>query len=280
MATEQRAEEASTRRQAYADLVLRVRRLIESAVPEGATVAVVSKGDSELLRLAGRNGWHFPRAVSGAYAGHHPAGDEDAIARLEVMRTEGAGFLVFPAPAYWWLDFYRGFANHLEGRYRRVAEMADTAIVYSLSAIADTTGAGEAHANQLVLDQIRSLASGLLPVGAQVAVASLGDPRMLELGGPVGWHFPQREGGYYEDCDPPSGNAAAAHLEVLRHAGAEYLLIPRSSDEWLDRYPHFKAYLGSSFSLVTRQQNVCTIYDLCAISVKPGPSRLDRRTNA
>src|SRR6059036_3704723 len=95
-ATTRATDDALVRESEYAELVVRVRELVESSVPEGATVAVVSRGDSELLRLAGRNGWHFPRAASGAYAGHHPAGDEDAISRLEATRADGAMFLVFP----------------------------------------------------------------------------------------------------------------------------------------------------------------------------------------
>src|ERR1700693_3028474 len=115
-------EGLTARRRDYAELVARVRELIESCVPAGATVAVVSKGDADFLRLSGRVGWHFPQTQTGVYAGHHPAGGADAIARLESTREKGATFLVLPATAFWWLDHYSGFMRHVEARYRRVAE--------------------------------------------------------------------------------------------------------------------------------------------------------------
>jgi hypothetical protein len=89
------------------------------AIPAGATVLVVSKGDEALLRIQGCTGWHFPRADNGAYAGHHPADSAEAIAHLEALRTQGARYLVFPSTSLWWFDFYAGFREHLDGRYRR-----------------------------------------------------------------------------------------------------------------------------------------------------------------
>jgi hypothetical protein len=256
-------EGASERERDYADLVVRVRELIESSVPEGATVAVVSRGDGEFLRLAGRNGWHFPRAASGAYAGHHPAGDDDAISRLEATRADGAMYLVFPATAYWWLDHYSGLKTHLESRYRRVTEVHDTGIVYSLSSITTVeTPDGKVH--DPAITQVRSLASSLLPVGSKVLVVTRGDDRLLDLGGPIGWHFPQRAGGYHATEDPPGGDYAIAQLNFLRQAGAEYLLVPRAAFPWLDAYSGFRTYLQQQLPVVTSQENVCTIYDLHA----------------
>src|SRR5262249_29001501 len=46
-------------RQQYREMIERVRRAVASAVPANATVAVVSKGDPELLQLQGRKGSHF-----------------------------------------------------------------------------------------------------------------------------------------------------------------------------------------------------------------------------
>src|SRR5262249_15676275 len=62
------------------------RSLVENHTPEGARLAVVSKGDDELLELHNREAWHFPRAESGgAYAGCYPADSAEAIAHLEVL---------------------------------------------------------------------------------------------------------------------------------------------------------------------------------------------------
>jgi glycosyltransferase involved in cell wall biosynthesis/SAM-dependent methyltransferase len=116
----------------YQQLVRRARRAICAAVPAGATVLVVSKGDEELLRLEGRTAWHFPRTDGGAYAGHHPADSAAAIGQLEVLRGRGAGYLVFPKTALWWLDHYSELKQHLEGRYRRV-HSDDSCVIYQLT---------------------------------------------------------------------------------------------------------------------------------------------------
>jgi GT2 family glycosyltransferase/glycosyltransferase involved in cell wall biosynthesis len=117
----------------YEQLVDRVREVVEAVVPTGAAVAVVSKGDEELLRLDGRRGWHFPQVAGGTYAGHYPATSDEAVAQVEELRRHGAAWLVFPATAYWWLDHYGGLERHLEMRHRRV--FADeTCIVYRLGA--------------------------------------------------------------------------------------------------------------------------------------------------
>jgi hypothetical protein len=246
----------------YAELVGRVRELVQSCVPEGATVAVVSKGDTQLLRLTGCIGWHFPRTESGVYAGHHPADDSDAIARLEKTRADGANFLLVPATAYWWLDHYAGFRRHLESRYRRVADSSDTAIVFSLEVVAAEPQPPVEYRRDAFIGNVRAVAAGLLPAGSRVIVATRGDDRLLDLGGPIGWHFPQLQGGYYAGDDPADSSSAVAHLELLRTAGAEYLLIPQTAHWWLERYGGLRNYLQQAYALVTRQENVCTIYDL------------------
>jgi glycosyltransferase involved in cell wall biosynthesis len=104
----------------YARVIDRVREFVVAELPEGATVAVISKGDDELVTLPGRRGWHFPREEDGRYAGHHPSDGEAAIRHLEELRDRGAGFLLIPSTAFWWLAYYDAFAQHLRQRYRRM----------------------------------------------------------------------------------------------------------------------------------------------------------------
>jgi hypothetical protein len=257
----------------YAELVARVRVLIASSVPPASTVAVVSKGDGELLRLEHCVGWHFPRLASGAYAGHHPADDADAIRRLEATHADGANFLVFPATALWWLDYYEGFRRYLESRFHRIVDEPGTAVIYSLSSSVVTGQAPQPELKMRAatlanssydayIGQVRGVASALLPAGARVIVATGGDDSLLDLGGPGGWHFPQHDDGHYVGSDPADSCSIVAHLETMRTAGAEYLLIPRPAHWWLDSFAGFRAYIQQAYLLVTRQENVCTIYDL------------------
>jgi SAM-dependent methyltransferase/glycosyltransferase involved in cell wall biosynthesis len=118
--------------QSYRQLVRRIRDVVRAGLPPDATVLVVSKGDAELLDLAGREAWHFPQQEDGVYAGHHPADSAAAIDHLEALRAKGAGFLLLPSMALWWLEYYPAFRQHLEGRYRRV-QSDESCVIYDLS---------------------------------------------------------------------------------------------------------------------------------------------------
>jgi hypothetical protein len=124
------------------ETVARAHGAVIAHVPRGEVVAVVSRGDEELVNLDERTGWHFPQDVDGVYAGHHPETSDDAVAHLEALRERGARFLLLPATAAWWLDHYDGLRDHLETRHVRVtAEDAGCA----LYALAD----GGGHARRL-----------------------------------------------------------------------------------------------------------------------------------
>ena len=96
-------------------------------------MAVVSKGDDELLRLDGRPARHFPSTTSGEYSGYYPPDSAEAIAHLEEMREQGIELLVIPATALWWLEHYREFGDHVSSHYEEVAREDDVAVIYSLA---------------------------------------------------------------------------------------------------------------------------------------------------
>jgi hypothetical protein len=116
----------------YAEVVKRIQEVVRAQLPPDATVLVVSKGDDDLLKFEGRTGWHFPRDKDGAYDGN-PADSAEAITRLEALRAKGARYLLFPEPAFWWLDHYQEFKQHLDGRYTRVCG-DEYCVIYRLSA--------------------------------------------------------------------------------------------------------------------------------------------------
>jgi|GEM_PF-1368759 len=116
-------------------------RLVTAHVPPDATVAVVSRGDPELLALGGRRGWHFPQTEDGVYAGYHPADSATAIGHLDALQARGAGFLLVPATSRWWLDYYVDFREHLERRHEMVASDAAGAL-YRLRTSTATTSSG------------------------------------------------------------------------------------------------------------------------------------------
>jgi GT2 family glycosyltransferase len=57
----------------------------------------------------------------GQYWGR-PADDRTAIQELERLRGDGAAYIVFVWPTFWWLDFYTGFQNYLAAGYARILE--------------------------------------------------------------------------------------------------------------------------------------------------------------
>ncbi len=115
----------------YREMTARMRRAVLDAVPAGATLLVVSRGDDELLRLDGLRAWHFPRADDGAYAGHYPSDSREAIALLEQQRAAGADYIVFPGTATWWLDHYAELRRHLDGCGRMFSD-PETCVIFDL----------------------------------------------------------------------------------------------------------------------------------------------------
>lgn len=119
----------------YQEVRWRIREAVQRSVPAGATVLVISKGDSSLLDLPDRQGWHFPQTERGAYAGHHPESSREAIAHLETLRGRGAGFLVIPQPSFWWLDHYAEFRHHCETHYVRLCGAGDVCVIFGLDSL-------------------------------------------------------------------------------------------------------------------------------------------------
>jgi hypothetical protein len=118
---------------AYQQLCKQIEEVERHTLPPQATVAVVSKGDNALLQLDGRKAWHFPQREDGVYAGYYPPNSAAAIAHLEALRKKGAEFLLLPQTAFWWLEHYHEFRQHLEERYRSIKSDSDACKIFALS---------------------------------------------------------------------------------------------------------------------------------------------------
>ena len=104
----------------YLTLKEQLRDTVRACVPSQETLVVVSKGDEDLLRLHKGPSLHFPQGDGGKYAGYYPADSADAIRHLDSLHAQGGRFLLFPRTAFWWLEHYTGFADHLEREHRLV----------------------------------------------------------------------------------------------------------------------------------------------------------------
>jgi glycosyltransferase involved in cell wall biosynthesis len=116
----------------YSDATSRFQALVRDALPRDATVAVVSRGDADLVSLDGLRAWHFPQRGDGVYLGYYPADSVAAIQHLEALRGKGAEFLAIPASSFWWLEHYTEFARHLTERYELVLRDESACAVYAL----------------------------------------------------------------------------------------------------------------------------------------------------
>jgi glycosyltransferase involved in cell wall biosynthesis len=122
---------------AYQELKQKLERAVRAHVPHDATLLVVSKGDDELLRIHEGPAWHFPQGSGRAYAGHYPADSAEAIRYVDAMCAEGGNFMLFPCTAFWWLEHYVAFRDHLYHRYR-LTYKDEACQVFELSAVSKT----------------------------------------------------------------------------------------------------------------------------------------------
>jgi glycosyltransferase involved in cell wall biosynthesis len=71
----------------------------------------------------------FPER-DGEYAGPPPDAPA-AMGELERLRERGCGYVAFVWPAFWWLEYYGEFREHLSARYDRVLEN-DRVVVFDV----------------------------------------------------------------------------------------------------------------------------------------------------
>ncbi|HEU4735685.1 MAG TPA: hypothetical protein VFS48_01505 [Solirubrobacterales bacterium] len=102
------------------------------------------------------------------------------------------------------------------------------------------------------------------PVDAVVAIASKGDPGLIEIEGRTGLHFPRDAEGRYAGHYPKSSEEAVAHVESLIEGGAQFLCLPATASWWLEHYQGLAAWLDSHCRVAARDPGTCLVYDLLA----------------
>jgi hypothetical protein len=241
----------------YADLVERIRAVIAASLPPGSSLLVVSKGDAALLEIPGMTALHFPQDGAGGYAGHHPLDSAAATAELEQMRRAGAEYLVIPATARWWLDFYDGLALHLAGHGEVVADVEDACLIYGLGRRpGGAPGVAAIERPQASAEQIRDYLENLITTDKRLVVLEAVDGVARALAPFRAARLRAR------GVDEGGGEGVLAELELLAGEGAEYLVVPRSSDEWIASHGDFAAAVESSCRRIAEQRYLCSVFDL------------------
>jgi GT2 family glycosyltransferase len=116
----------------YREILDMIRDAVRSALPPDAATLVVSKGEEEVLKAVGPRASHFPQHDDGGYAGWYPCDNAEAIDHLETLRESGAEYLLLPASAFWWLEHYPGWGEHLRSAYGLTLYLEDVCLIFDL----------------------------------------------------------------------------------------------------------------------------------------------------
>ena len=93
-------------------------------------IVAADDGDPTILYYAERKGWHFLEK-DGIYEGN-PLNSEQVIVDLAQLRRRGATHLVFTANTFWWLDYYKEFAERV-GETATLVEATPQFKIYKLN---------------------------------------------------------------------------------------------------------------------------------------------------
>jgi hypothetical protein len=239
----------------YAELIARVHATAAVALPAGASVLVVSKGDAALAQIPGVAAQHFPQdASSGNYAGHHPADSAQAVAQLQDLQRRGARYLVIPATSLWWLDFYAELAEHLAANAALVADEPGACRIFDLGQrpLAEAVAALDAEP-PLSLAQMRDYLENLLSLDSRAVVLETGGGALAGALAPLAV-----AGVAGEDLRHSPEQA----LVRLAEAGAEYLVVPRCAEDWLRRHAEVAGVLETRCRKIADQRYLCRVFEL------------------
>jgi hypothetical protein len=244
----------------YAELVGRVHSTVAGSVPPGATVLVVSKGDAALLAMPGLNTAHFPQDQAGEYAGHHPLDSAAAIAEIERLRRYGAEYLVIPATARWWLDFYEGFAAHLANHGEVVADLPDACLIYGLARLGDdAVGLPAVTKPTASVDQLRDYLEKLISTDSSVVLLDATEEAVAALA-------PLRASPLAPDqIGAEGGEGLLGALRQRAEIGADYLVVPRAADEWLEGHAEAASELEAACRKIADQKHLCRVFELVGL---------------
>ena len=88
---------------------------LEALIPSGATFILVD--ENTLSPALWPDRCRIPFIERGGMHWGPPSDDETAIQEMERLRNNGADFIVFAWPAFWWLDHYIGFSKYLSSEF-------------------------------------------------------------------------------------------------------------------------------------------------------------------
>jgi len=181
-----------------------------------------------------------------------------------------------PGAGYWWALFAVSYNDSWIGMdrarclvaHRAIPRLPDSGLSFpgdsreDLPAPAPLSPEISPGDYEDLVERVCGAVRAVVPAGAVAAVITRGDERLRDLGGIEAWHFPRDDDGRYAGFHPPDGAWAVEHLEMLRAAGAGYLVIPATASWWYEEYPELVAHLRARCELVLDDREICTVMTL------------------
>jgi GT2 family glycosyltransferase len=117
-----------------------------------------------------------------------------------------------------------------------------------------------------LVDAVRQEVDARVPHHATVLVMSKGDETLVKLNGRAAWHFPALEDGAYAGYYPADSREALRQLVDLQARGAQYLVVPKTAEWWLEHYRRFGEYLEQQCRVIPSDMAACRIYALGTVT--------------
>lgn len=238
----------------YRHLIGQIREATTRCVAPDAVVAVVSRGDEELLRLGGRRACHFPLDADGDYAGYHPASGADAVAHLQELRAAGIDHLLIPRTAFWWLDHYSELAHHLATRWKLLSGENGACRIYGTPGARAPEPRRPGEAGTPVVQLLVGFLDSILPPDAAVAVPGGGVASALAPLRPGTVAVPTARSEVW-------GGSATALLDELP-ALADYLFLPAAEVEETPERRRLLGLLDARFPTLAIREALGVLFDL------------------
>ncbi|HWI22226.1 MAG TPA: glycosyltransferase [Baekduia sp.] len=108
------------------------RQVLAERLDAAASVAIVSRGDDELLRAAEGHAQHFPADESGRWIGYHPRDSREAIDHIDAALRAGTSHIFFPWTSRWWLDHYRDLGEYLSRSHSLISDDPELGALFAL----------------------------------------------------------------------------------------------------------------------------------------------------
>ncbi len=222
-------------------MVSRIREIVREQLPSEAIVAVATSGNSELLRLDGRQAWHFPQMEEGGGAGQLFA--QGAKGSTETPAWIEAG-MTYVFSLYGGPDYSKLLARLL------VKGVADPFTIADVESVPQEP----TREDGVLLTAIPNP----VPAGEEPGVTNI----MWSTGDGSQGQLYVSGVGIYAGRDPADSEEAWRSLESVKANGAQYLVIPARSFWWLDDYQEFRQHVEAHYRAVVRDDNTCIIFRL------------------